>query len=86
MRTSEDNCFSVWVRFLLASASAFVSNFGFFAGGSDVLSFLVGLQTVSGGLEVDGLSEVGKWGGEDWTLDLGGAAWKLEVCVVEWAF
>jgi hypothetical protein len=33
MRTSEDSCFSVWVRFLLASARARVSSFGFFAGG-----------------------------------------------------
>ena len=32
--TSELSCFSVWVRFLEASAKAFVSNFGFLAGGS----------------------------------------------------
>ena len=34
VRTSELSCFSVWVRFLEASAKAFVSNFGFLAGGS----------------------------------------------------
>ncbi len=33
IRTSEDSCFSVCVRFLLASARARVSSFGFFAGG-----------------------------------------------------
>ena len=34
VRTSEDSCFRVWVKFLLASAKALVSNFGFLAGGS----------------------------------------------------
>jgi hypothetical protein len=33
IRTSDDSCFRVWVRFLLASARARVSSFGFFAGG-----------------------------------------------------
>ncbi len=33
IRTSDDSCFSVCVRFLLASARARVSSFGFFAGG-----------------------------------------------------
>ena len=32
--TSDESCFNVWVRFLLASASALVSSFGFLAGGS----------------------------------------------------
>ena len=32
--TSEESCFKVWVRFLLASASARVSSFGFLDGGS----------------------------------------------------
>ena len=32
--TSDESCFSVCVKFLLASARALVSNFGFFEGGS----------------------------------------------------
>merc|ERR1719347_1933909 len=40
VRTSEESCLRVCVRFLLASANALGSSFGFFAGGSslDLLS------------------------------------------------
>lgn len=37
VRTSEESCFRVCVKFLLASARALVSNFGFLAGGSPPL-------------------------------------------------
>ena len=48
VRTSEDSCFKVCVKFLLASAKAFVSNFGFLAGGSPVSPSLSGRQKASG--------------------------------------
>ena len=47
VRTSEESCFKVCVKFLLASAKAFVSNFGFFAGGSPVSPSLTGRQKAS---------------------------------------
>ena len=40
VRTSEDSCFRVCVKFLLASAKALVSNFGFLAGGSPLVSLV----------------------------------------------
>ena len=48
VRTSEDSCFKVCVKFLLASAKAFVSNFGFLAGGSPVSPSLNDRQKASG--------------------------------------
>ena len=48
VRTSEDSCFKVCVKFLLASAKAFVSNFGFLAGGSPVSPSLTDRQKASG--------------------------------------
>ena len=38
VRTSEESCFRVCVKFLLASAKAFVSSFGFLACDSPLLS------------------------------------------------
>ncbi len=58
IRTSEDSCFSVWVRFLLASARARVSSFGFFAGGGSFKAVsppATGRPTAAGAAELKGV-------------------------------
>ena len=57
VRTSLLSCFRVWVRFLLASARALVSSFGFLAGGGSVAVKGAGVGGALGRVE-DGAEDV----------------------------